>query len=147
MRLGKVRFTSHTCLCTTTHRRARTHTHAVLAHTCTFEISFITKHSCLDIEHIGTHMDTHQLCGSHTHTHTHTTVAGIKPAKLVEAHGSFSTASCIRCESKQDPEEVKVQLHVYYMSVCVIVGNVFLTSLIPNPPSSFLSLSARKTWC
>lgn len=36
-------------------------------------------------------------------------VAGISPGKLVEAHGSFSTASCIKCKSKQDSEEVKVR--------------------------------------
>ena len=32
----------------------------------------------------------------------------IKGEKLVEAHGSFSMASCVRCKSKQDPEVVKV---------------------------------------
>ena len=40
--------------------------------------------------------------------HCCSTVAGISPGKLVEAHGSFSTASCIKCKSKQEPEEVKV---------------------------------------
>jgi len=35
-------------------------------------------------------------------------VAGVKPGKLVEAHGSFTTASCTRCKSKQDPEEARV---------------------------------------
>ena len=37
-------------------------------------------------------------------------VAGVKPGKLVEAHGSFSTASCIKCKTKQDSAEVKVQI-------------------------------------
>jgi NAD-dependent deacetylase sirtuin 3 len=34
-------------------------------------------------------------------------LAGVQGGKLVEAHGSFSTASCTRCHSKHDPEEVK----------------------------------------
>ena len=35
-------------------------------------------------------------------------VAGVEGGRLVEAHGSFSTASCTRCHSKQDPQDVKV---------------------------------------
>ena len=35
-------------------------------------------------------------------------VAGVEGGRLVEAHGSFSTASCTHCHSKQDPLEVKV---------------------------------------
>jgi len=51
-------------------------------------------------------------------------VAGVKPGKLVEAHGTFSTASCISCKSKQDPELVKVSsnelviLITKFWSVC-----------------------------
>ena len=46
----------------------------------------------------------------------------IKGGKLVEAHGSFSTASCVRCKSKQDPEVVKVCVWVY---VCCMVWMEF----------------------
>ena len=31
-------------------------------------------------------------------------VAGISPSKLVEAHGSFSTASCIKCKASVDKQ-------------------------------------------
>lgn len=34
-------------------------------------------------------------------------VAGIKEELLVEAHGTFSTASCISCKVKHDPEKVR----------------------------------------
>ncbi|KAL5499898.1 hypothetical protein EMCRGX_G011366 [Ephydatia muelleri] len=34
-------------------------------------------------------------------------LAGVLPDRLVEAHGSFDTASCIRCATKHDPKEVK----------------------------------------
>ena len=49
------------------------------------------------------------------------TVAGVKEGRLVEAHGSFSTASCIRCHSKQDTEEVKVRYSLYTCIVSSIV--------------------------
>ncbi len=39
-------------------------------------------------------------------------VAGIQAGKLVEAHGSFATASCIQCKTKQDPRQVKVRAHL-----------------------------------
>ena len=35
-------------------------------------------------------------------------VAGVCGGKLVEAHGSFNTASCIKCKTKHDATEVKV---------------------------------------
>lgn len=37
-------------------------------------------------------------------------VAGIKTSRLVEAHGSFSTASCTICHARHDSDEVKVSL-------------------------------------
>ena len=40
--------------------------------------------------------------------HLFCAVAGVEGGRLVEAHGSFSTASCTRCHSKQDPQDVKV---------------------------------------
>ena len=35
-------------------------------------------------------------------------MAEIPAAKLVEAHGTFSTASCIRCHKSYDGEQIKV---------------------------------------
>ena len=35
-------------------------------------------------------------------------VAGIPESKLVEAHGTFSTASCIRCHKSYDGEKIRV---------------------------------------
>lgn len=34
-------------------------------------------------------------------------LAGIPGEKLIEAHGSFTTASCIKCHRKQDPEATR----------------------------------------
>ena len=36
-------------------------------------------------------------------------VAEVPAGKLVEAHGTFSTASCIRCHKSYDGEQIKVQ--------------------------------------
>jgi NAD-dependent SIR2 family protein deacetylase len=36
-------------------------------------------------------------------------VAGVPPKKLVEAHGSFNTASCTRCGKVQDAKKVHVR--------------------------------------
>ncbi len=36
-------------------------------------------------------------------------VAGVQAGKLVEAHGSFASASCIQCNTKHNAVEVKVQ--------------------------------------
>ena len=69
-------------------------------------------------------------------------VAGVKPGKLVEAHGSFSTASCIICKTKQDPDEVKVELHdVHVVWMCDMLYCVFYISLLI---SLSLSLSAGR---
>ena len=35
-------------------------------------------------------------------------VAGIPPVKLVEAHGTFATASCTKCGKKYNGESIKV---------------------------------------
>ena len=35
-------------------------------------------------------------------------VAGVQAGKLVEAHGSFASASCIQCNTKHNAVEVKV---------------------------------------
>ena len=35
-------------------------------------------------------------------------VAGVPPDKMVEAHGTFSTASCVVCEEKYRGSEIKV---------------------------------------
>ena len=35
-------------------------------------------------------------------------VAGVQAGKLVEAHGSFASASCIQCNTKHNVVEVKV---------------------------------------
>ncbi len=40
-------------------------------------------------------------------------VAGVQGGKLVEAHGSFASASCIKCKTKQDVEEVKVHTRIH----------------------------------
>lgn len=37
------------------------------------------------------------------------TVAGIPPEKLVEAHGTFATATCTLCERKYNGDEIKVR--------------------------------------
>jgi NAD-dependent SIR2 family protein deacetylase len=42
--------------------------------------------------------------------HLFCVVAGVEGGRLVEAHGSFSTASCTRCHSKQDPQDVKAAI-------------------------------------
>ncbi|KAK7476695.1 hypothetical protein BaRGS_00032093 [Batillaria attramentaria] len=34
-------------------------------------------------------------------------IAGIPPEKMVEAHGTFSTATCVRCRQKYDGDEIK----------------------------------------
>ena len=39
-------------------------------------------------------------------------MAGIKTARLVEAHGSFSTASCTVCHARHDADEVKVSIMI-----------------------------------
>ena len=39
-------------------------------------------------------------------------MAEVPASKLVEAHGTFSTASCIRCHKSFDGEQIKVSLHV-----------------------------------
>ena len=36
-------------------------------------------------------------------------MAEVPAGKLVEAHGTFSTASCIRCHKSYDGEQIKVQ--------------------------------------
>ena len=38
-------------------------------------------------------------------------VAGISSAKLVEAHGTFASSTCTRCDQKYDGEETKVNKH------------------------------------
>jgi len=35
-------------------------------------------------------------------------VAEVPAGKLVEAHGTFSTASCTRCQKSYDGEQIKV---------------------------------------
>jgi NAD-dependent SIR2 family protein deacetylase len=35
-------------------------------------------------------------------------VAGLPQDKIIEAHGTFSTASCIRCHRKYDGDTIKV---------------------------------------
>ena len=37
-------------------------------------------------------------------------VAGIPPDKMVEAHGTFSSATCMTCRQKYNGEEIKVTL-------------------------------------
>ena len=37
-------------------------------------------------------------------------MAEVPASKLVEAHGTFSTASCIRCHKSYDGEQIKVSL-------------------------------------
>ena len=52
-------------------------------------------------------------------------MAGVVPDRLVEAHGSFDTASCIRCATKHDPKEVKVcreSLSSRYLSAFIYKG-------------------------
>lgn len=65
-------------------------------------------------------------------------VAGIKPGKLVEAHGSFSTASCMLCHAKHNPDDVKV-LCVECLPSCIS----FLVALGTVPRSLFLFLYLR----
>jgi len=46
-------------------------------------------------------------------------VAGIPSSKLVEAHGTFSTASCTKCGKKFDGEKIKVVGRIM-LSKCVM---------------------------
>lgn len=41
-------------------------------------------------------------------------VAGLPPEKLVEAHGTFSWATCTICGSKKEGSEVKVCLYILF---------------------------------
>ena len=41
-------------------------------------------------------------------------VAGLPSEKLVEAHGTFATASCVRCDKSYNGEEIKVDMPVGY---------------------------------
>ena len=40
----------------------------------------------------------------------HVSVAGVPPMKIVEAHGTFLTSSCIRCAQSHPSEVVKVMV-------------------------------------
>lgn len=46
-------------------------------------------------------------------------VAGVPPEKLVEAHGTFYSASCIECGKSQDPEQVKKEIFSDKVVRCV----------------------------
>ena len=56
-----------------------------------------------------------------------TIVAGIKPNRLVESHGSFATASCTVCQSKHDPIVTKVTRNI--VPIMCYVDVVIITSL------------------
>ena len=54
-------------------------------------------------------------------------MAEVPASKLVEAHGTFSTASCIRCHKSYDGEQIKVSLHerkvmLIFALVCLRLG-------------------------
>ncbi|XP_046383925.1 NAD-dependent protein deacetylase sirtuin-3, mitochondrial-like [Ischnura elegans] len=51
-------------------------------------------------------------------------LSGIPGDKLIEAHGSFSTASCIVCGDKHDPEAVKKTILSGNVYECVCKGYV-----------------------
>lgn len=94
-------------------------------------------------------------------------VAGIKPGKLVEAHGSFSTASCTLCHAKHNSDDIKVWFVLYLsLSVCfimlllIIIINHFcflfdfsspqaaiMSSTIPKCKHKFCSVSVIAILC
>ncbi|XP_071441352.1 NAD-dependent protein deacetylase sirtuin-3-like isoform X2 [Hetaerina americana] len=51
-------------------------------------------------------------------------LSGIPGEKLIEAHGSFSTASCIVCGDKHDPEAVKKTILAGKVHLCSCKGYV-----------------------
>jgi NAD-dependent SIR2 family protein deacetylase len=38
------------------------------------------------------------------------TQAGMSPAKLVEAHGSFATATCLRCKTRSSVDDIRAHI-------------------------------------
>lgn len=48
------------------------------------------------------------MCGIGVNSVNSCAVAGVCAGKLVEAHGSFASASCIQCSTKHSAAEVKV---------------------------------------
>jgi len=46
-------------------------------------------------------------------------IAGVTPARLIEAHGSFAGASCVACGEEQDPGEVRERILAGQRPVCL----------------------------
>ena len=68
-------------------------------------------------------------------------MAEVPAGKLVEAHGTFSTASCIRCQKSYDGEQIKVRFqemspHIKYkryskmVLYCIHVAIDYCTGIV-----------------
>ncbi|KAF7731605.1 NAD-dependent protein deacetylase sirtuin-2 [Apophysomyces ossiformis] len=67
-------------------------------------------------------------------------LAGIPDEKLVEAHGSFATASCIKCRKVVDPDDIKDMLlraEVFWCSDCKLPVKPDITFFGQSLPKRF----------
>ena len=61
-------------------------------------------------------------------------VAGLPPSKVIEAHGSFDSASCTRCKTTYPTQDVKVRDYIYMTKILAFqLGNA--------PFRAFVSIS------
>ena len=49
-------------------------------------------------------------------------VAGLPPEKVIEAHGTFTTTSCISCKQRQEPSHVKDAIFMNKIPRCTRSG-------------------------
>ncbi len=62
-------------------------------------------------------------------------MAEVPASKLVEAHGTFSTASCIRCHKSYDGEQIKVRHFLHFLQQLKMLHALrLLSSLNPYTP-------------
>eukprot|EP01147_Barroeca_monosierra_P009494 gene9494-1735_t len=70
-------------------------------------------------------------------------VAGIREEKLVEAHGSFATASCVTCKTLAEPESVKASVFSSDVPLCVQCEGIVKPDIVffgENLPAKFNKL-------
>lgn len=75
-------------------------------------------------------------------------LAGVVPDRLVEAHGSFDTASCVRCGTKHDPKEIKSiiqqgEIPRCKLKACKALVKPDIVFFGQDLPNRFYSLSKR----
>jgi len=73
-------------------------------------------------------------------------VAGVPVSKLVEAHGSFFSAHCIKCKKEHDPSEIRDVIMAGGLPVCDACGNTVKPDVVlfgESLPSRFFDLAQQ----